>query len=62
MKDTSPRLCEIIYVKKADGTGWKWRAIESARSPAVSDQTYPLFYDCVRAARARGYEPNVKCL
>lgn len=62
MKDTSTRLCEIIYVKQADHTGWKWRALEEAGKPKLSEQTYPLFYDCVRAARARGYEPNLKVL
>lgn len=62
MKDNSTRLCEIIYVKRPDNKGWKWRSIEPEGKPQVSDQTFDLFYDCVRAARAKGYEPNLKCL
>lgn len=54
--------CEIVYVKKANG--WKWRSLpESGAAKAqMSDETFPLFYDCVSAARARGYNPPVmKC-
>jgi len=56
------QLCEIIYVKKPDGTGWKWRTLDPEAKPKVSEQTFDLFYDCVRAARSKGYEPNVKVL
>lgn len=56
------RVCEIIYVKSAKG--WQWRSLsehERARRQASRD-TFPLFYDCVTAARAKGYTPNIKCL
>jgi hypothetical protein len=58
------RTCEIIYVKKASGEGWKWRALESDGKPAaeVSKETFELFYECVTHARKNGYQPNQKCL
>jgi hypothetical protein len=55
-------LCEVIYVKHESGNGWKWRPIVAEREAKPSEKTYPLFYDCVSAARASGYTPNKKCL
>jgi hypothetical protein len=54
-------LCEIIYVKSKDGNGWKWRPVSKDAKRKPSAETYPLFYDCVAAARAKGYTANVKC-
>jgi len=56
------KLCEIIYSKKAKG--WKWRPLAGGQreSAAESDEAFPLFYECVTAARAKGYQPNVRCL
>ena len=53
--------CEIIYVKKAKG--WKWRSLTEPGAGKIetSEETFQLFYDCVSAARARGYNPPVKC-
>ena len=54
--------CEIIYVKKANG--WKWRSLTEPRAAetAMSEETFALFFDCVSAARALGYNPpTVKC-
>lgn len=59
----SPKpLCEIIYVKSEKG--WKWRALPNGGKPLPepSKETYALFYDCVSAARRRGYVENIKCL
>ena len=55
--------CEIIYVKDAQAKGWKWRALveEGELRPETSAETFQLFYDCVSAARTKGYRPNVKC-
>ena len=54
--------CEIIYIQSAKG--WKWRALpQDGRAEAkASKETFELFYDCVAAARASGFTPNVKCL
>lgn len=55
-------MCEIIYLKNAKG--WKWRVLpdEDGRAETkTSGETYELFYECVAAARASGYTPNVKC-
>ena len=60
-------VCEIIYIKSAKG--WTWRALsrngESKQEEAkleAPQETFPLFYDCVAAARRKGYSPNIKCL
>jgi hypothetical protein len=60
-------VCEIIYIKSAKG--WTGRALsrngETKRGESkleASQETFPLFYDCVSAARMKGYTPNVKCL
>ena len=57
------RTCEIIYVKDVQAKGWKWRALseQDKLQPETSVETFQLFYDCVSAARAKGYLPNVKC-
>ncbi len=56
-------LCEIIYVESAKG--WKWRALREDEKQVQAkpcDETYDLFYDCVTAARARGFAANIRCL
>lgn len=55
-------ICEIIYVKSAKG--WQWRTLSkpAESKPQTSPETFPLFYDCVSAARATGHQPNVKYL
>jgi hypothetical protein len=59
---TSSLPCEIIFVKQKAASGWKWRPVVSGAAPAACKETYPLFYDCVIAARALGYSPpNLKC-
>jgi hypothetical protein len=56
------QLCEIIYVKRKEGSGWTWRPIrsEAGAKPEASEQTYELFYECVAAAQARGYKPDME--
>ena len=59
-KESSMRQCEIIYVQ--DPKGWKWRAISAKNSPKreTSAETFQLFYECVLAARAKGYVADLK--
>ncbi|HEX7217686.1 MAG TPA: hypothetical protein VF280_00570 [Burkholderiales bacterium] len=53
------RICEIIYVTQKNASGWKWRPLAA---DAPCEETYPLFYECVVAARASGYGPaHLKC-
>ena len=54
------RQCEIIYVQRPKG--WKWRAISAANEPKrePSAETFELFYECVVAARAKGYFADLK--
>ena len=55
-------ICEIIYVKSEKG--WKWRTRTSSErgeaKPQTSEETFQLYYECVSAARAKGYQPNVR--
>jgi hypothetical protein len=59
-------LCEVIYVRHEMGSGWKWRPVTVDDNPKACEkaceETYELFYECVTAARASGYTPNLKCL
>ena len=54
------RRCEIIYFK--DVMGWKWRTLADGTGvkPETSDESFPLFYECVLAARAKGLRPELK--
>ena len=56
------QVCEIIYSIQAKG--WKWRLLaeRQRQRPVESEEAFPLFYECVTAARAKGYQPNVRCL
>ena len=54
--------CEIFYVPDAASFRWKWRQrAEDGSIKDESEESYELFYDCVCAARAHGYQPNIKC-
>ena len=65
--DKTPKQCEIVYVRRSQASGWTWHALSPARSSEVeanaSAEIYDLFYECVVAARARGYTPAtpLKC-
>lgn len=54
------RPCEVIYMQ--DPKGWKWRGIsaESARERETSIETFQHFYECMLAARTKGYVANLK--
>jgi hypothetical protein len=56
-------FCKIVYVKHRGQGGWRWEAVSAHGRSQVSDRTYPLFFECVLAARARGYAPTpeLKC-
>lgn len=51
------KQCEIVYVKQRQGSGWKWRAVAGSGPARSSEEVYGLFYECVQAARASGYDP-----
>lgn len=58
------RRCEIVYVGRKQGgneKGWRWKSVGDGRAQ-MSERTFPLFYECVMAARSRGYQPDIKCL
>ena len=55
--------CKIVYVTKSQASGWRWQAVSPEGEMKASAELYDLFYDCVVAARARGYTPAtpLKC-
>jgi hypothetical protein len=53
-------ICEIIAIKDKDSFRWKWRHVGADGDVEESDKTYPLFYECLSAAREKGYKPSFK--
>lgn len=50
--------CEIYSVAHRNSFRWKWRHVNASGSRVDCAEEYEVFFDCVRAARARGYEPR----
>ena len=53
-------ICKIQPVKHKNSFRWKWRYVASDGAVRESESSYELFYECVTAARASGYEPQLK--
>lgn len=56
----SMRSCEIYHVPYKDSFAWKWRHVDAQGRVVESGETYPLFFDCLSAARAKGFEPDLR--
>lgn len=52
--------CEIFHVPHDRSFRWKWRAVGADGRVSESEESYELFYDCVCAARASGYKPQMQ--
>jgi len=52
--------CEIYPVKYQNSFRWKWRHLAADGAVKESTEVYPLYYECVVAARNCGYEPPLK--
>jgi hypothetical protein len=50
--------CDIFHVQHEKNFRWKWRHVNSDGRVSESDEEYELFYECVAAARERGFEPR----
>jgi len=50
--------CEIFYVKRDGKLRWKWRASTSEGRTDRPDEEYELFYECLSAARSKGFTPT----
>lgn len=50
--------CEIFYVRRQGRLRWKWRATASDGATDRSDEEYELFYECLAAARKKGFMPT----
>jgi hypothetical protein len=55
--------CKIVYVKQSGEIGWRWHGVTADGTRRTSTESYPLFYECVLAARASGFTPHpaLKC-
>ena len=56
--------CEIFHVPHGRSFRWKWRRrADDGSVKEESRESYELFYECVCAARERGFTPdlNLKC-
>jgi len=54
------KICEIYSVPHEKTWRWKWRPLEKGAHAAACDGEYQLYYDCLVAARASGYEPALR--
>ena len=52
--------CKIHPVTHKGSFRWIWRHVGIDGAIRESVKSYELFYDCVLAARASGYEPQLK--
>ena len=52
--------CEIFSVKYQNSFRWKWRHVAADGSIKESGEEYALYYECVLAARSRGYQPPLR--
>jgi hypothetical protein len=51
--------CEIFSVKREGKLRWTWRHTPAdGRAVVCSNEEYPLFYECLSAARERGFTPT----
>src|SRR6185436_2657061 len=52
-------MCEIYSVAYKKSFVWKWRNTGKDGRVTESNVAYPLYYDCVCAARESGYLPTL---
>jgi hypothetical protein len=52
--------CEIYPVDYQNTFRWKWRHVAADGSVEESREAFALYYECLVAARTRGYEPPLK--
>jgi len=50
--------CEIYSVVYKNAYRWKWRYVGAGGTNVECAEEYKVFFECVRAARAGGYEPR----
>lgn len=50
--------CEIFHVQHENSFRWKWRHVQADGRVSESEEEYDLYYECVSAARSRGFEPR----
>ena len=58
--DHAKAICEIYGVAHKNAFRWKWRYADARHVIVECPEEYEQFFDCVHAARARGYEPRAR--
>jgi hypothetical protein len=57
-RETTKPSCEVYDVKHESSFRWKWRHLGADGAMIECEAEFELFFDCVLAARAQGYEPT----
>ena len=52
--------CEVYSVPHRQAVRWKWRYVGRDGRMVVAAEYYERLLECVRAARAQGYEPRAQ--
>jgi hypothetical protein len=52
------RHCEIYSVPHKHSFRWKWRPVGADGCLDACPEEYAVYFECVAAARASGYEPR----
>ena len=60
LADTAKGFCEIYSVACKNAFRWKWRYAGADGASVQCAEEYELFFECVHAARAQGYEPRAR--
>jgi hypothetical protein len=58
--DSAKPTCEIYGVAHKNAFRWKWRYAGVRDGVVECVEEYEQFFECVHAARARGYEPRAR--
>ena len=51
-------FCEIYNVQRDQALRWKWRYVGAGGTMIEAEGDYALFFECVEAARAQGFQPT----
>lgn len=55
--------CQIFHVanSKPNAFTWKWRHTDRDGQVTEAKDSYELYYECVCAARKKGFKPEIVC-
>ena len=53
-------VCQILRIRQDDTDRWKWRYRAPDGEVTESAEMFAFHYECVAAARMKGYQPDLK--